>query len=129
MCYNKEAMKIKSEGKTMLIERTLENGIRLVGEKNDTLHSVTVGFWVRTGQRNERDDEMGVSHFIEHMLFKGTSRRSARDISVTIDEIGGQINAFTAKEYTCFYARCMDSDLELVLDVLTDMLQDPKFDS
>ena len=64
MCYNKEAMKIKSEGKTMLIERTLENGIRLVGEKNDTLHSVTVGFWVRTGQRNERDDEMGVSHFI-----------------------------------------------------------------
>ncbi len=129
MCYNREAMKIKSEGKTMLIERTLENGIRLVGEKNDTLHSVTVGFWVRTGQRNERDDEMGVSHFIEHMLFKGTSRRSARDISVTIDEIGGQINAFTAKEYTCFYARCMDSDLELVLDVLTDMLQDPKFDS
>ena len=108
--------------------KTLQSGIRVIGEQNLDLHSVTVGFWIRTGQRNERRQEAGVSHLIEHMLFKGTKRRSARDISVALDEIGGQINAFTAKEYTCYYARCMDEDLPLVLDVLCDMLQNSVLD-
>ncbi len=113
----------------MFLTGTLKNGIRVIAEKNPTLHSVTVGFWVRAGQRDEGNGEEGISHFIEHMLFKGTDKRSAKDISVAFDSIGGQINAFTAKEYTCFYARSMDQDLDQVLDILSDMLQNPKLDA
>lgn len=112
----------------MFCTATLDNGTRLIGELNDSLGSVTIGFWIGTGQRNEKSGEAGISHFIEHMLFKGTDTRSAKDISVEMDEIGGQINAFTAKEYTCFYTRCLNSDVDTALDILGDILTRSKFD-
>src|SRR5205085_8649001 len=85
--------------------------------------SVALGFWVQTGSRDEEPKISGSSHFLEHLLFKGTKTRSARDIAEAFDAIGGDINAFTAKEYTCFYARVLDRDLPMAVEFLADMLQ------
>src|SRR5690606_22082003 len=90
--------------------------------------SVSFGIWVRTGSRNERRDESGISHFIEHMLFKGTPSRSAREIADIFDGIGGNVNAFTTKEYTCYYAKVLDNHLPVAVDVLSDMFFNPKLD-
>ena len=87
------------------------------------VRSATVGFWVLAGSRDEAPSISGSSHFLEHLLFKGTERRSARDIAEAFDAVGGDLNAFTAKEYTCYYARVRDRDLELAIDHLADMLQ------
>jgi predicted Zn-dependent peptidase len=111
----------------MLIKNTLENGLRVVCEKIDYVRSVTIGIWVRTGSRYENDDNNGVSHFIEHMLFKGTNKRTAKEIAENIDCIGGQINAFTGKEYTCYYTKTLDSHMNEAFDVLADMLLNSKF--
>jgi len=105
----------------MLNKRTLPNGLRVVSEKIPHVRSVSVGIWVRTGSRNENDKNNGVSHFIEHMLFKGTVKRNAKEIAASIDNVGGQLNAFTGKESTCYYAKALDNHLELVFDVLSDM--------
>src|SRR5688572_3909932 len=86
------------------------------------VRSVAVGFWIGVGSRDERDPVAGASHFLEHLLFKGTKRRSALDISSAIDAVGGDMNAFTSKEHTCFYVRCLDRDLPLAVDVLGDMM-------
>ena len=112
----------------MVIEKTLSNGIRVVGEHLPTFRSVTVGVWLRTGSITETPEMSGISHFIEHMLFKGTSKRSARDIAAQMDAIGGQINAFTAKECTCYYVKVLDENVDVGLDVLSDMLMDSKFE-
>nr|WP_122011581.1 pitrilysin family protein [Maliibacterium massiliense] len=106
----------------MFLQHTLSNGIRIIAEKRDHFRSVTLGIWSRAGSRDELAGEEGISHFIEHMLFKGTDKRSARDISSEIDAIGGQINAFTAKECTCFYAKVMDEHYDIAFDILSDML-------
>ena len=87
----------------MHTKRTLSNGVRILYEYIPYVRSVTMGIWVKNGSRNERAAENGASHFIEHMLFKGTDTRSARDIAGITDKIGGQINAFTSRECTCFY--------------------------
>lgn len=102
--------------------RTLSNGIRVIAEKIDYLKSISIGVWVGNGSRFEAAEENGISHFIEHMLFKGTQKRSAEDIAREIDNIGGQMNAFTAREYTCFYTKTLDSYAELSADILSDML-------
>ncbi len=107
---------------------TLPNGLRIVSEKLDTVRSAALGIWVGVGSRYESLSEGGSAHFIEHMLFKGTSRRSASDIARETDAIGGQINAFTTKECTCFYARVLDNHLEQVLDILYDMVYCSRFD-
>lgn len=107
---------------------TLDNGLKLVGEKIDHSRSVSVGFWVATGSCNEQKPINGISHFIEHMLFKGTEKRSARDLSVQMDAVGGQLNAFTSKECTCYYAQVTDEHVDLALDILTDMLLNSKLD-
>jgi len=107
---------------------TLPNGVRVVGERIDHFRSVSVGLWVGTGSQYEKPDEGGLSHFIEHMVFKGTGRRTARQIAAEMDAVGGQLNAFTAKECTCFYAKVMDEHLPLAMDVLTDMVVDPAYD-
>ena len=86
------------------------------------VRSVAVGFWIAIGSRDERDPVAGASHFLEHLLFKGTKRRTALEISSVIDAVGGDMNAFTSKEYTCFYVRCLDRDLSLAVDVLGDMM-------
>ncbi len=108
---------------------TLDNGLRIVTEKIPFIRSIAFGIWVMNGSRNETEETSGISHFIEHMLFKGTENRSAKDIADEIDAIGGQINAFTSKEYTCYYTRTLDSHFDVAIDVLADMFFNSKFDN
>ncbi len=95
--------------------------MRVVVEHIPTVRSVSIGIWVKNGSRNETELNNGVSHFIEHMMFKGTEKRSARDIADLFDGIGGNVNAFTSKEYTCYFAKVLDQHLPLAVDVLSDM--------
>ncbi|MEV4332527.1 pitrilysin family protein [Streptomyces sp. NPDC049597] len=101
---------------------TLPGGLRVVTETLPSVRSATFGIWVNVGSRDETPSLGGATHYLEHLLFKGTSRRSALDISAAIDAVGGEMNAFTAKEYTCYYARVLDTDLPLAIDVVCDML-------
>ena len=105
----------------------LPNGVRIVTEPMDTVRSAALGIWVGGGSREEAPSESGAAHFIEHMLFKGTQRRSAQDIARETDAIGGQMNAFTTKECTCFYGRVLDSHLPQALDILFDMVYHSSF--
>lgn len=111
----------------MLQTQVLDNGVTIITEEIPYVRSVSIGFWVGAGSRHEDPTLGGVSHFIEHMLFKGTERRSAKEIANTIDAIGGQLNAFTGKEYTCFYARVLDEHLPIAVDVLSDMFFHSRF--
>lgn len=111
----------------MYTKYLLDNGLRIVTEKIPHVKSVSIGIWVETGSRHEDSSNNGISHFIEHMLFKGTYNRSAKDIAESIDNIGGQLNAFTSKECTCFYAKVLDNHLPIAVDVLADMLFNSKF--
>lgn len=101
---------------------TLPGGLRVVTETLPSVRSATFGIWAHVGSRDETPALNGATHYLEHLLFKGTSRRSAMDISSAIDAVGGEMNAFTAKEYTCYYARVLDADLPLAIDVVCDML-------
>lgn len=105
----------------------LPNGLRVITEEMPTLRSVAVGAWVDTGTRDEHEHEAGASHFLEHLLFKGSERFSARAIAETFDAIGAESNAFTSKDYTCFWARLLDQDLATGLGILAEMLQRPAF--
>ncbi len=100
----------------------LPNGVRILLEELPHVHSAVVGFWIETGSKNERPDERGVSHFLEHMLFKGTGTRTALEIAQTLEDKGGMLNAFTNKELTCYFARTLDVHLHTAIDVLADML-------
>ena len=107
------------------VRRTvLPNGLRILTEAIPTVRSVSFGIWVGVGSRDESPQLAGVSHFLEHLLFKGTRKRSALDISATIEAVGGETNAFTSREYTCFYARVLDDDLPLAIDVMCDLVAD-----
>ncbi|HPT79046.1 MAG TPA: pitrilysin family protein [Candidatus Atribacteria bacterium] len=112
----------------MFTSYTTGNGIKVVLEKLPHLRSASVGIWFRAGSVYEGPNENGISHFIEHMLFKGTTKRSAKDIAEEIDAVGGQLNAFTAKEYTCFYCKVMDEHIKLGMDLLSDMVLNSVFD-
>lgn len=101
---------------------TLPGGLRIVTETLPSVRSATFGIWAHVGSRDETPALNGATHYLEHLLFKGTGRRSALDISAAIDAVGGEMNAFTAKEYTCYYARVLDTDLPLAIDVVCDML-------
>jgi predicted Zn-dependent peptidase len=103
----------------------LDNGIRVVTEELDAVRSISIGVWIDVGSRDEDKDEMGVSHFIEHMLFKGTKNRTAKEIAVSLESVGGGLNAFTGREQTCYYARVLDEHLDIALDVLSDILKNP----
>lgn len=107
----------------------LPNGIRVITERMPHVRSVAVGVWVETGSRREPDDRGGMSHLIEHLVFKGTATRSAEDIARTMDSVGGQMDAFTTKEHTCFYVQVLDEHLPLAVDLLTDILLHPRFDA
>ncbi|MDQ1712928.1 MAG: hypothetical protein QOE45_2378 [Frankiaceae bacterium] len=110
-----------SDGST--IRRTvLPGGLRVVTESMPTVRSVAFGIWVGVGSRDEAPGLAGSSHFLEHLLFKGTKRRNALEIAAVMDAVGGEMNAFTAKEYTCYYARVLDTDLPLAVDVVSDMV-------
>ena len=99
----------------------LSNGIKVITEEIPYLKSVSIGIWVTTGSRDEAPAENGISHFIEHLLFKGTERRTAYEIAREIDSVGGTLNAFTGREYTCFYAKVIDKNLPLAIDLLSDI--------
>ena len=106
-----------------LVRRTLlPGGLRVITEQMPGIRSASVGVWVGVGSADETPKQHGCSHFLEHLLFKGTGERSAMDISASLDAVGGEFNAFTAKEYTCFHARVLDDDLPMTIDVLGDMV-------
>jgi predicted Zn-dependent peptidase len=105
----------------------LSNGIRVLSEELADLSSVTVGIWVENGSRYERNEQAGISHFLEHLFFKGTERRTATQIAEEIDAVGGVVNAFTSKEYTCYYAKVLPEHLPLALDVLGDIFLHSRF--
>ncbi|HKE98304.1 MAG TPA: pitrilysin family protein [Actinomycetes bacterium] len=111
------------------IERTvLPGGLRVLTERMPSVRSTTFGIWAGVGSRDETPPQAGASHYLEHLLFKGTVRRSAAEIAAQMDAVGGEHNAFTSKEYTCFYARTLDRDLPLAVDVLVDMLRASRLD-
>ncbi len=105
----------------MMKKHTCQNGVRVVLESIPTVRSVTIGIWIGVGSRDEDEKNNGISHFLEHMFFKGTNTRTAKEIAESFDSIGGQVNAFTAKEYTCIYAKVLDNHATYALDVLADM--------
>jgi len=107
----------------MSVRRTvLPSGLRIVTETVPSVRSAAIGIWVNVGSRDETPAVAGASHFLEHLLFKGTTRRTALEISSTIEAVGGEMNAFTSKEYTCFYARVIDTDLPMAIDVVSDLI-------
>lgn len=111
----------------MIHTHTYKNGLRVVLEPVSTVRSVAVGIWVLTGSRNEHTANNGISHFLEHMFFKGTKKRTASQIAEAFDAIGGRVNAFTSKEYTCFYAHVLDTHVHTALELLTDIFFDSVF--
>lgn len=111
----------------MFSKTVLDNGIRIVTHEIPDHRSVSLGIWVENGSRHEQESENGISHFIEHLLFKGTERRSAPQIAEEIDAVGGVLNAFTSKEHTCYYAKVLDENLPLAIDLLTDIFLHSSF--
>jgi predicted Zn-dependent peptidase len=112
----------------MFHKTVLDNGIRVVTHEMPDNRAATLGIWVENGSRHESPTENGISHFIEHLLFKGTERRNAAQIAEEMDAVGGIINAFTAKEHTCYYAKVLDENLPLAVDLLSDIFLHSKFD-
>lgn len=106
---------------------TLPNGLRIITETIPTVRSIAVGLWIFAGSRDETLEEAGISHFIEHMVFKGTSRRRMYHIAQRMESVGGYLNAFTSKEYTCYYARALDEHLERSVDIVSDLILQPNF--
>ncbi len=105
----------------------LANGVRIITEKINGVRSVSVGIWVGAGSGHENDENLGITHFIEHLMFKGTQKRSSIDIAESLDSVGGQLNAFTTKECTCYYAKVVDEHFDLALDVLADIFFNSTF--
>ncbi|RIW36453.1 insulinase family protein [Bacillus salacetis] len=112
----------------MIKKYTCSNGLRIVLEEIPTVRSVAIGIWIGTGSRHENKENNGISHFLEHMFFKGTETKSAREIAESFDSIGGQVNAFTSKEYTCYYAKVLDNHAQYALETLADMFFNSAFD-
>lgn len=106
----------------MVQKTVLENGLRVISEQIPGVHSTSIGIWVGVGSRHEPPRLSGICHFVEHMLFKGTDRRSAKDIAIEIDSVGGVLNAFTGREHTCFYAKVLGDKLALAVDLLSDLI-------
>ena len=107
---------------------TLSNGFRVVTERMEGLQSASIGIWVKAGGRHERPEQNGIAHFLEHMAFKGTDKRSTLEIAEAIEDVGGYINAYTSREVTAYYARVLKDDVPLALDVIADILLNPVFD-
>ncbi|WP_298435296.1 pitrilysin family protein [Geobacter sp.] len=112
----------------MVSKTILDNGVRIISEYMPHVHSVSIGIWVANGSRHERREHNGVAHFIEHLLFKGTERRTSLDIAREIDSVGGVLNAFTSREYVCYYAKVLDKFLPKTVDLLADIFLHSTFD-
>src|SRR5208283_3552059 len=113
----------------MILKDVLPNGLRVISEPMPAVVSSTIGIWVENGSRYEIPSQNGVSHFIEHLLFKGTRKRTAAQIAEEIDAVGGVLNAFTGKEYTCYYAKVLGADLPMTTEVLADLFLESVFDA
>ena len=113
----------------MVTREVLDSGLRLITESMPHVRSVSLGVWLTRGSRHESEDRSGIAHFVEHMLFKGTATRSAEDIAHAIDSIGGQLDAFTAKEYASYYIKVLDEHLPTAVDLLSDIVMHPNFDA
>jgi len=113
----------------MIVREVLDNGIRLITETMPHVRSISLGVWLTRGSRHEGDDQSGIAHFVEHMLFKGTDSRSAEAIAQAIDSIGGQLDAFTSKEYAGYYIKVLDEHLPLAVDLLSDIILNPAFET
>jgi predicted Zn-dependent peptidase len=111
----------------MIVRDVLDNGIRLVTESMGHVRSVSLGVWLSRGSRHETDEDSGIAHFVEHMLFKGTASRTAEAIAQAVDSIGGQLDAFTAKEYASYYVKVLDEHLPIAVDILSDIVLRPAF--
>jgi predicted Zn-dependent peptidase len=111
----------------MVTREVLDNGLRLITESMPHVRSVSIGVWLTRGSRHETDAQSGIAHFVEHMLFKGTATRTAEDIAQAIDSIGGQLDAFTAKEYASYYIKVLDEHVTLAVDLLSDIVLNPAF--
>src|SRR5262245_16682818 len=111
-----------ADGDSVVYRTVLLGRLLVITESLPAVRSASFGIWAGVGSRDEDVSHAGATHYLEHLLFKGTARRSALDISAAIDAVGGELNAFTAKEYTCYYARVLDADLPLAIDVLADMV-------
>ena len=111
----------------MIVRDVLPNGLRILTERMPHVRSVSIGVWLARGSRHETEEQSGIAHFVEHMLFKGTASRSAEDIAQTVDSIGGQMDAFTAKEYASYYFKVLDEHLPLAVEVLADIVTNPAF--
>src|SRR5213592_3406000 len=109
----------------MITREVLDTGLRLITETMPHVRSVSIGVWLTRGSRHERAPQSGIAHFVEHMLFKGTATRSAEDIAQEIDSIGGQLDAFTAKEYASYYVKVLDEHLPNAVDLLSDIVMRP----
>ncbi len=116
------------DGGAIVRRSVLPGGVRVLTETMPGLRSATLGAWVGVGSRDERDGHHGATHFLEHLLFKGTGRRSALDIAEAFDAVGGEANAATGKEHTCYYARVLDADLPMAVDVIADMVTSARLD-
>jgi predicted Zn-dependent peptidase len=117
----------KQTDKVTYQKTSLDSGIRVVSEAIPYVRSVSVGIWANAGSRDEDKNQNGISHFVEHMVFKGTKNRSVREIAESLESLGGYLNAFTTKEQTCFYARVLDENVQEAIDVLTDLVQNALF--
>src|SRR5436853_5238476 len=110
-----------------IVRDVLPSGLRLLTEPMPHVRSVSIGVWLARGSRHEAEEQSGIAHFVEHMLFKGTATRTAEDIAQAIDSIGGQLDAFTAKEYASYYIKVLDEHLPLAVDILADIVRNPAF--
>src|SRR6185436_12566294 len=113
----------------MIVREVKPNGLTLVTEEMPHVRSVAIGVWLKRGSRHETPEQTGISHFIEHMVFKGTKSRSAERIASEVDSIGGHMDAFTAKEYASFHLKVLDQHLPLAVDILSDIVLHPLFDT
>ena len=121
--------RFEASGESLVRRSVLPSGVRVLSERVPGARSATIGFWVAVGSRDEQPVTYGSTHFLEHLLFKGTASRSALDIAVSFDAVGGEHNAATAKEYTCYYAKVQDRDLPMAVEVLSDMFTSSLLDT
>lgn len=109
-----------------MIDFKLENGFRVIGEETSVGHSVSIGVWIKQGSAHEEPRRMGISHLLEHLVFKGTDKRNGREIALSLEALGGTLDAYTTREHTCYYANVLDDDIDVALDVLADLVLSPQ---
>src|SRR5438094_2689030 len=125
--FSDNTLRSQNLSNSPIVRDVLDNGLRILTERMTQVRSISIGVWLTRGSRHETADRGGIAHFVEHMLFKGTATRTAEDIAQQINSIGGQLDAFTAKEYASYYIKVLDEHLPLAIDILSDIVRNPAF--